>query len=68
MTVPAAIDHNRVVINADIALPNGATERVHAWVDNGDPDLYLSRRLATLLGLAVSCNDKECSCSSASRN
>jgi hypothetical protein len=61
VTVPAAIDHNRVVINADIALPNGATERVHAWVDNGDPDLYLSRRLATLLGLPVSCDDKECS-------
>ena len=61
VTVPAAIDHNRVVINADIALPSGATERVHAWVDNGNPDLYLSRRLATLLGLAISCDDKECS-------
>jgi hypothetical protein len=61
VTVPAAIDHNRVVINADIALPNGASERVHAWVDNGDPDLYVSRRLATLMGLAVSCDDKECS-------
>src|ERR1700686_3477115 len=28
VTVPAAIDHNRVVINADISLPNGSTERV----------------------------------------
>jgi hypothetical protein len=61
VTVSAAIDHNRVVINADLALPNGSTERVRAWVDNGDPDLYLSPRLATLLGLAVSCNDHECS-------
>ncbi len=61
VTVPAAIDHNRVVINADIALPDGSAERVRAWVDNGNPDLYLSRRLATLLGLAVSCNDQECS-------
>jgi len=61
VTVPATIDHNRVVINADLTLPNGATERVHAWVDNGNPDLYLSRRLATLLGLAVTCGDKECS-------
>ena len=61
VTVPAAIDHNRVVINADVALPDGSTQRVHAWVDNGNPDLYLSRRLATLLGLAVSCNDQECS-------
>ena len=61
VTVPAAIDHNRVVINADVALPDGSTQRVRAWVDNGNPDLYLSRRLATLLGLAVSCNDQECS-------
>ncbi len=61
VTVPAAIDHNRVVINAEVSLPNGTTERVHAWVDNGNPDLYLSRRMATLLGLAVSCNDRECS-------
>ena len=63
VTVPAAIDHNRVVINADIPLPNGSSERVHAWVDNGNPDLYISRRLATLLQLPVSCkeNDKECS-------
>jgi hypothetical protein len=64
VTVPAAIDHNRIVINADVLLPNGSTERVHAWVDNGNPDLYLSRRLATLLGLAVSCSDNDQQCSS----
>jgi len=47
VTVPAVIDHNRVVINADVLLPNGTTQRVRAWVDNGDPDLYISQRLAT---------------------
>ncbi len=61
VTVPAAIDHNRLVIDAEFAMPNGSTERVRAWVDNGNTDLYLSRRLATLLGLSVSCNDHECS-------
>jgi hypothetical protein len=65
VTVPAAIDHNRVVINAEIPLPDGSKERVRAWVDNGNPELNLSRRLATQLGLAVSCNesnnDPECS-------
>jgi hypothetical protein len=61
VTVPAAIDHNRVVINADVQLPDGSSQRIHVWVDNGNPDLYLSRRVATLLGLAVGCNDKECS-------
>ena len=60
VTVPAAIDHNRVVIIAEIPLANGSAERVRVWVDNGNPELNLSRRLATLLGLAISCDDKEC--------
>ena len=61
VTVPAVIEHNRVVVDADIPLPDGSMQRVHAWVDNGDPDLSLSRRLATLLGLPVTCTDNECS-------
>ncbi|HZQ95658.1 MAG TPA: aspartyl protease family protein [Candidatus Sulfotelmatobacter sp.] len=61
VTVPAAIDHNRVIINVDVPLPDGSSETVHAWVDNGNPDLYLSRRIATLLNLTVTCGDHECS-------
>jgi hypothetical protein len=61
VTVPAIIDHNRVVINVGLPLPDGSTQTVRAWVDNGNPDLYMSRRLAMVLGLAVSCNDRECS-------
>lgn len=61
VTVPAAIDHNRVVIEAELPLPEGSVQRIHVWVDNGNPDLYLSRRIATLLGLAVTCGDQECS-------
>jgi hypothetical protein len=61
VTIPAVIDHNRVVIDADLPLPDGSTQHIHAWVDNGNPDLYLSRHLATLLALNVSCDDKACS-------
>jgi hypothetical protein len=61
VTVPTAIDHNRVIINADLTLPDGSTQRVRAWVDNGNPDLNLSRRLAMQLQLKVACNDQECS-------
>jgi hypothetical protein len=61
VTVPATIDHNRVVIRADLRLPDGSTETVRVWVDNGNPDLNLSRRLATLLSLPVKCGDQECS-------
>src|SRR6516162_9712034 len=60
ITVPAAIDHNRVVINVDLPLPDGSSQTVRAWVDNGNPDLYMSRHLATLLGLAVTCSEQEC--------
>jgi hypothetical protein len=61
VTVPAAIDHNRVVVDVNLTLPDGSTQRVHAWVDNGNPDLYISRHLATVLGLAVTCDDHSCS-------
>jgi len=60
-TVPALIDHNRVVIDAELPLPGGQVHRTQVWVDNGDPDLNMSRRMATLLGLNVSCTDTECS-------
>jgi len=61
VTVPAVIDHNRVVINVDVGLPDRSTRTIRAWVDNGDPDFYLSRRLAILLGLNVTCGQQECS-------
>jgi hypothetical protein len=60
-TVPITLDHNRVVIDVDIPLPDGSTTRIRGWVDNGNPDLYLSRRIASLMGLAVTCDDKACS-------
>jgi hypothetical protein len=61
VTVPAMIDHNRVVIHVDVALPDGSTTRVQAWVDTGDPELNMSRHLASLLGLPVTCDEHECS-------
>ena len=61
VTVPAVIDHNRIVIDAAAPLRDGSTLHVRAWVDNGDPDLRLSRKIATQLGLTVGCNDQECS-------
>jgi hypothetical protein len=61
VTVPVTLDHNRVVIDVDLTLPDGTTQRIRGWVDNGNPDLYLSRRVATLLGLNVTCGEKECS-------
>lgn len=61
VTVPAAIDHNRIIVDAELALPDGSLRRLHAWVDNGNPELELSRRMATMLGLNVKCDANECS-------
>jgi hypothetical protein len=61
VTIPFTLDHNRVIIDVSIPLPNGTTQRVQAWVDNGDPDLYLSQRLASLTGVSIACDGQLCS-------
>jgi len=61
VTVPAAIDHNRTVINVDVRLADGSMRTIRAWLDNGNAELDLSRRVATLLGLNVTCGEHECS-------
>jgi hypothetical protein len=60
VTVPITLDHNRVVIDVYLPLPDGTTKRIRGWVDNGNPDLEMSRRAATLMGLNVTCDDKAC--------
>ena len=61
VTVPITLDQNRVVIDVDLPLPDGSTERVRGWVDNGNPDLYMNSRVAGLMGLSVICNGQLCS-------
>ncbi len=61
VTVPITLDHNRIIVDVDLPLPDGSTRRAKAWVDNGNPHLYLSRRVATLMGLNVTCGEQECS-------
>ncbi len=60
-TVPITLDHDRVVLDVDLPLPDGSTQRVHAWLDNGTPDLWMSRRVAELVGLTVKCEGRICS-------
>ena len=61
VTVPIALDHNRIVIDVELPLPDGSSKRIHGWVDNGNPNLYLSRGVATLMQLTVTCGEHECS-------
>src|ERR1700691_4577606 len=60
VTVPLILDHNRMVIEVDIS-PSGSTaQRVRAWVDNGNPEFWMSQRVAGLMGLDVSCDGQVC--------
>jgi hypothetical protein len=61
VTVPITLDHDRIVIDVFLPLPDGSTKRVRGWVDNGNPDLEMSRRVSILMGLNVTCDDKACS-------
>jgi hypothetical protein len=63
VTVPITLDHNRIVIDVYLPLPDGTTKRIRGWVDNGNPDLEISRRAAALMGLKLTCNDNEKDCS-----
>lgn len=51
VTVPFTLDHNRILVDARLPLPGGDVVTVRAWVDNGNPDLWLTQRVAALLGL-----------------
>lgn len=61
VTVPITLDHDRIVIDVYLPLPDGTTKRIRGWVDNGNPELYLSRNAATLMNLNVTCTEKVCS-------
>jgi hypothetical protein len=60
VTVPMALDQGRIVIDIDLRLPNGSTERVRGWVDNGNPDLYMNQRVADLMGVGAFCAGEIC--------
>ncbi|HEY3972494.1 MAG TPA: aspartyl protease family protein [Candidatus Sulfotelmatobacter sp.] len=59
VTIPAVIDHNRVIIDVQVPLHDGSMQTVHAWVDNGNPDLYMSEHIADLVG-GYSCDGQKC--------
>lgn len=48
---PMVIDNNRVTIDVTVTSAEGKTETVRAWVDTGNPDLWITANLAERLGL-----------------
>jgi hypothetical protein len=60
VTVPLVLDHNRIVVDADISTSGSTAQRVRAWVDNGDPEFWMSQRVARLMGFDVNCDGQAC--------
>lgn len=58
-TVPVTLDHNRIIIDIYLPLPDGTQKRVRGWVDNGNADLWLSERVAKLMALQPAVDTKE---------
>lgn len=49
--VPITLDHDRVIIDVRFPMPDGSKKRVRAWVDNGNPDMWITAELAKTLAL-----------------
>ena len=60
VTVPVTLDHDRVIIDVYLPLPDGSTKRVRGWVDTGDTEVWMSQQVAGSMGLTVSCDGKTC--------
>jgi len=58
-TVPVTLDHNRIIIDVYLPLPDGNQKRVRGWVDNGNADVWLSERVAKLMALQPMPDSKE---------
>jgi hypothetical protein len=58
-TVPVTLDHNRIIIDVYLSLPDGGQKRVRGWVDNGNADLWVSERVAKLIALQRTPDSKE---------
>jgi len=53
VTVPVTLDHNRIIIDVRVPMPDGSTTRVRTWVDNGNPEMWITEHMAKKLGLTM---------------
>ena len=59
VTIPITLDHNRIVIDVYLPLPDGNTKRVRALVDTGATEMTTSQRVGELFG-PVKCEAQRC--------
>lgn len=48
-TVPITLDHNRIIIDVYLPLPDGGSKRVRAWVDTANSQLLVTRNAVSAM-------------------
>ena len=59
VTIPITLDHNRIIIDVYLPLPDGSSKRVRAWVNSASPEMMMSQRVAALFGSGP-CQEQRC--------
>lgn len=54
ITVPFILDHNRMLVDAELQRRDGSWCKVRLWVDSGSPEFFISETLARDLGIDLS--------------
>jgi hypothetical protein len=57
VTVPFTLDHNRMLIEAEIQRQDGSWRTARLWVDSGNPDFFVNEELARDLGIDLSARE-----------
>lgn len=58
VTVPMALDHNRMLVDAEIQRKDGGWRKARLWVDTGNPEFMLTEEFAKDLGIDLSAQKK----------
>jgi hypothetical protein len=53
ITVPLVLDHNRMLVDAEIQGQDGSWHKARLWVDTGNPSFYVSETFARQLGIEL---------------
>jgi hypothetical protein len=51
ITVPFTLDHNRMLVDAEIQAKDGSWHKARLWIDTGNPSFYVSEAFARDLGI-----------------
>jgi hypothetical protein len=54
VSLPFALDHNRLTVEAEFVRPDGTVRKARAWMDTGSESLVVAESLARDLGLDLS--------------